>query len=118
MPSSRAESLPENDGVAPEDATSRAPQVPLCPLPVDAPQPSFRRGRTYPRATAWFGIRSFYGHLWHLAASAIATQDIDSRDWMAADDPAALTRKLALLIDPQATASASTVTEALGRDLI
>jgi hypothetical protein len=71
----------------------------------------------HPRATAWFGIRSFYGHLWHLVASAIATQDIDSRDWMAADAPAALTQKLARTIEPDADTSAGSVTEAIGRDL-
>jgi hypothetical protein len=50
-------------------------------------------------------------------ASAIATQDIDSRDWMAADNPVSLTQRLALTIDPQANATAGSVTEALGRDL-
>ena len=44
-----------------------------------------------PRAIAWLGARSFWGHLWHLAASAIATEDIDSRDWMVADEPDELT---------------------------
>ena len=43
----------------------------------------------------WFGARSFWGHLWHLAASVIATEDIDSRDWMGADDPAELTQRVA-----------------------
>ena len=46
----------------------------------ELPRHAFRRGVTAPKAVPWFGIRSFYGHLWHLVASAIATQDIDSRD--------------------------------------
>jgi hypothetical protein len=65
----------------------------------------------------WFGIRSFYGHLWHLVASAIATQDIDSRDWMHADSPGGLTKSVARTIDPSAKESAASVTEALGRDV-
>jgi hypothetical protein len=65
----------------------------------------------------WFGIRSFYGHLWHLVASAIATQDIDSRDWMHPDSPAGLTKSVARTIDPDAKEGAASVTEALGRDI-
>ena len=64
----------------------------------------------------WFGVRSFYGHLWHLVASAIATQDIDSRDWMHADAPASLTRQIARVLG-EVVPGASSVTEALGRDL-
>src|SRR5262245_66684290 len=82
----------------------------------DRPRRAFRRGTTAPRAVPWFGIRSFYGHLWHLVASAIATQDIDSRDWMHADSPASLTKSVARVIDPAAT-EAGSVTEALGRDI-
>jgi len=64
----------------------------------------------------WFGIRSFYGHLWHLVASAIATQDIDSRDWMHPDSPAGLTKSVARVID-RASRDEASVTEALGRDV-
>ncbi|HMJ55307.1 MAG TPA: hypothetical protein VK540_24700 [Polyangiaceae bacterium] len=65
----------------------------------------------------WFGIRSFYGHLWHLVASAIATQDIDSRDWMHPDSPGGLTKSVARTIDGDAKEDATSVTEALGRDV-
>ena len=78
---------------------------------------TFRRGTTAPRAVPWFGIRSFYGHLWHLVASAIATQDIDSRDWMHADSPGGLTKSVARTIDAAAREGAASVTEALGRDV-
>jgi hypothetical protein len=77
---------------------------------------AFRRGKTAPRAVPWFGIRSFYGHLWHLVASAIATQDIDSRDWMHADSPSSLTKSVVRVID-RAASDAASVTEGLGRDL-
>ena len=74
------------------------------------------RAQVRPRAVPWFGIRSFYGHLWHLVASAIATQDIDSRDWMHADSPAALTKNIARVLEAASRRRAS-VTEALGRDV-
>src|SRR6185369_16941370 len=82
----------------------------------EIPRQAFRRGVTAPKAVPWFGIRSFYGHLWHLVASAIATQDIDSRDWMHADSPASLTKGVARVIDPAAREGDS-ITAALGRDL-
>jgi hypothetical protein len=90
--------------------------VRLEPAPEDVPHTKFRRGKTLPRAVAWFGVRSFYGHLWHLAASAIATQDIDSRDWMHADDPDDLARAVTRVIEPHAS-EATSVTESLGRDV-
>jgi hypothetical protein len=82
----------------------------------EIPRRAFRRGVTAPKAVPWFGIRSFYGHLWHLVASAIATQDIDSRDWMHADSPASLTKNVARVLDA-AAAEAGSVTESLGRDV-
>src|SRR5260370_30144695 len=84
---------------------------------VDAPRRAFRRGRSRPKAVPWFGIRSFYGHLWHLVASAIATQDIDSRDWMHADSPSSLTKSVARVID-SAAGERGSITEAIGRDLV
>ena len=38
----------------------------------------------------WFGASSFWGHLRHLFSAAIATENIDSRDWMTPDEPRAL----------------------------
>lgn len=75
----------------------------------------FVRGRVAPRGVVWFGIRSFWGHLRHFVASGIATEDIDSRDWMTPDEPYSLAARViqALGGDP----NASTVLEAVGRDL-
>jgi len=53
------------------------------------------RGREQPRGVVWFGVRSFWGHLRHFLAAAIATEDVDSRDWMSADDPAQLKARVA-----------------------
>lgn len=65
------------------------------PLPDDVPKLFYRRGTRWPRAIAWFGFKSFWGHIWHLVASVIATEDIDSRDWMHPDTARTLTRRLA-----------------------
>ena len=83
--------------------------------PPDEAPLHFRRGHEYPRAIAWFGFRSFWGHLWSLAASIIASEDIDSRDWMTPDEPGDLVRRIALQLG--ATGSGGTLTEVLGRDL-
>jgi hypothetical protein len=85
------------------------------PRPEDKPKLLFRRARKYPRAIAWFGARSFWGHLWHLAASVLATEDIDSRDWMRADEPEELTRRIATALG--ASESAPTLTECIQGDL-
>lgn len=99
-----------------------APSLPVVrpdPQPPDAPRLFYKHGRRYPRAIAWFGARSFWGHLWHLAASVIATEDIDSRDWMRADPPDEFTRRLAdiLVHDRRLEADVGSLTEALDRDL-
>ncbi len=75
----------------------------------------FTRGKEPPRGVVWFGARTFWGHLRHFAASAVATENIDSRDWMTADAPQALLSRAAELLggDPRAP----TLSEALGRDL-
>jgi hypothetical protein len=93
--------------------------APVRPLPAaeDGGKHVFKRGAERPRAVPWFGIRSFYGHVWHLVASAIATQDIDSRDWMHADSPGGLTRAVVRTLGVDATDANPTVTEALGRDI-
>jgi hypothetical protein len=75
----------------------------------------FTRGREYPRGIVWFGARSFWGHMRHLLSAAIATSNIDSRDWMAADDPNELGARIARVLggDP----AAGSLVEAMGRDV-
>lgn len=88
-----------------------------------APQPfvrgqvkkRFRRGRERPKGVVWFGFQSFWGHLRHLVASAIATEDVDSRDWMTADLPEDLVRRVARRLGSRQRAA--TVTESIGGDL-
>jgi hypothetical protein len=73
------------------------------------------RGRVAPRGVVWFGARSFWGHLRHFVAAAIATEDIDSRDWMTPDEPEALAARVIDELGGDPTAR--TVVEALGRDV-
>ena len=96
----------------------------LSPPPESAfrPEPSrphaqrrFTRGRVSPRGVVWFGVSSFWGHLRHFVSAAIATEDIDSRDWMTPDVPQELTARVARVLGGDETKG--TVVEALGRDL-
>jgi len=81
----------------------------------DVPRTRFRRGRTKPRGVVWFGITSFWGHLRHFLASAIATEDVDTRDWMSPDAPGDLVARIAARLG--ASSTGATLTECLGRDL-
>lgn len=96
--------------------SERDPSGPARPLAAGSDvRTRFVRGRVAPRGVVWFGVRSFWGHLRHFLAAAIATEDIDSRDWMTPDDPAELADSVIRVLggDP----SAKTVVGALGRDL-
>jgi hypothetical protein len=75
----------------------------------------FTRGSARPRGVVWFGATSFWGHLQHFIATAIATEDVDSRDWMTADDPNDLLARIARELggDP----NAASLVDALDRDV-
>jgi hypothetical protein len=90
----------------------------LEPAGPDAPKGSPTRGKKRPVGVVWFGFRSFWGPLYHLVASIIATEDIDSRDWMKADEPRTLARRVARVLgtDPLRPGGES-VTELLDRDV-
>ncbi|MGH7285661.1 MAG: hypothetical protein ACRELY_29435, partial [Polyangiaceae bacterium] len=60
--------------------------VRLLPAPADE-HVHLTRGSVKPHAIAWFGFTAFWGHLRHLVASAIATENIDSRQWMIPEAP-------------------------------
>jgi hypothetical protein len=75
----------------------------------------FTRSREQPRGVVWFGAGSFWGHLRHLVASAIATESVDSRDWMEVDEPQALIQRIVEVLGGDA--HAGSLVQALGRDL-
>ncbi|HEX6766714.1 MAG TPA: hypothetical protein VF103_14570 [Polyangiaceae bacterium] len=75
----------------------------------------FTRGKEKPRGVVWFGITSFWGHLQHFIATAIATEDVDSRDWMTPDDPRELLAQVARELG--GNPEAPSLLDALGRDV-
>ncbi len=78
----------------------------------------FRRGTTAPRAIAWFGFSAFWGHLRHLIASAIATENIDSRQWMTPDAPRDLLARAQHVLEPRgASTSADSLARSFGGDV-
>jgi hypothetical protein len=103
--------------------TSIGPLDPTAPPePAIRPQPPsaqarrrFTRGQHSPRGVVWFGVSSFWGHLRHFVSAAIATEDIDSRDWMTPDPPQELVGRVARVLGGDETAD--TLLEALGRDI-
>ncbi len=114
-------------GAAPLIAAATIVSAAVRPEPVPAVLPTrgFVRGKKSPRGVVWFGLRSFWGHMQHFIASAIATEDIDSRDWMHADDPQQLCSDIAAHLSGAGDASSSassrttsgSLTEALERDV-
>lgn len=108
-------SVRSSEGVAPGRASAPVPVVRLAPFVAGTIARRFTRGTERPHGVAWFGVRSFWGHAQHFIASAIATEDVDSRDWMTPDDPKALTERVARLLG--SAAASGTLTERLGRDV-
>lgn len=80
------------------------------------PRRRFTRRMADPPGIAWYGFRSLWGHLRHFAASAIASDGIDGREWMRPDPPDALTHRVAARVGA-ANPKAPTLTEALEEDL-
>src|SRR5580704_6164843 len=80
----------------------------------DRPAPLvFHRGAHAPFAVRWYGITSLFGHLRHFIASAIASEQVDSRDWMRPEEPTKLVARM-LQVLGEGT-EAPTLTEGLGR---
>ena len=102
-----------------------APRPRLEKWPTDDAGPRVTRGTKHPRAIAWFGFSAFWGHLRHLVASAIATDNIDSRQWMIPEAPDVLLGRVLEIIGPRATRTTAkamaeregTLAEAMGGDV-
>jgi hypothetical protein len=99
--------------------------VRLTKWPVDDIGPRVTRGTKKPRAIAWYGFSAFWGHLRHLVASAIATENIDSRQWMIPEAPDVLLGRVLEIIGPRATRATAkdlaerdgTLAEAMGGEV-
>jgi len=109
--------VPPTSGAAPSTPVVRAPPQRLAPAPRDEPCAHYTRGQRRPRAIAWFGFTAFWGHLRHLIASAIATENIDSRQWMIPDAPPRLLERAVGVLAERGARNAPTLVEALGRDV-
>jgi hypothetical protein len=77
----------------------------------------FRRGKARPRAIAWFGFSAFWGHLRHLLASAIATENIDSRQWMTPEPPADLLRRAIEILSARGAKASPSLAGAFGGEV-
>src|SRR5688500_19439043 len=105
-----------NRAVSEETEPLAAPAGPIRPARATTEiHRHFRRGHEQPRGVVWFGVRSFWGHLRHFIASAIATEDIDSRDWMTPDAPEDLAERVAAVLG--GTRGTGNVVDSIGRDL-
>jgi hypothetical protein len=71
----------------PPSSTLMKPPVVLEPRG-DRPDPLvFRQGAHPPFGIRWYGVTSLFGHLRNFVARAIATESVDTRDWMRPNRP-------------------------------
>lgn len=82
---------PEPSGEASPLRTPSTP-YPLAPRGKPSPPLRFRQGARPPFGVRWYGITSLYGHFRNFIARAIASEQVDSRDWMRPQDPDAMLR--------------------------
>lgn len=81
----------------------------------ERPEPLvFRQGAHPPFGIRWYGVTSLFGHLRNFTARAIATESVDSRDWMRPNPPAELLGASLGVLGVRAKES-ETLVEALGR---
>jgi hypothetical protein len=82
----------------------------------DRPAPLvFRQGENAPFAVRWYGVTSLFGHFRNFAARAIATESVDSRDWMRPLEADELLRRMVRVLGGDERRRS--LVEALGRPL-
>lgn len=85
----------------------------------------FRQGAHPPFGIRWYGVTSLFGHLRNFVARAIATESVDSRDWMRPSPPTELLGASIDVLDARSNRGSSerdvvaeaTLVEVLGRPL-
>src|SRR5262245_14671769 len=95
---------------------SDAPPTPAAPISRRGPRPmprKFHHGTHPPFAIRWFGSSALFGHLRHLVASIVASESVDTRDWMRPQQASKLLR--AVVRSLRGREGATTLTEALDR---
>ncbi len=88
----------------------------------DRPAPLvFRQGAHPPFGIRWYGVTSLFGHLRNFVARAIASESVDTRDWMRPSSPAKVLSVALRTLRPEAqeppekVGRPTTLVEALGR---
>ena len=104
-----------------EDRPEETPPASVVPVPIlleprgDRAGPlRFRQGGHPPFGIRWYGVTSLFGHLRNFTARLIATESVDSRDWMRPNAPEAILTKSQEMLRGQ---PAPTLVESLGRPL-
>jgi hypothetical protein len=79
----------------------------------------FKQGAHPPFGIRWYGITSLFGHLRGFVSRFIASESVDSRDWMRPESPQALLRAVSheLAQPGLPVPDATSLVEALGRPL-
>ncbi len=95
------------------DAERNRDVVPLHPRGDVPPPLTFTRGARPPFAIRWFGSTALLGHLRHLGAEALATENRDARDWMRPQPPDGLLDEVAAALG--APGDGATLADRLGR---
>jgi hypothetical protein len=114
--------LLEDEFEAPPSSTfgvGSPPPIVLLPRG-DRPDPIvFKQGAHPPFGIRWYGITSLFGHLRNFVARAIATESVDTRDWMRPNRPEKLLAAARKVLQPSTGLETrpSTLTEALGRSV-
>ena len=96
-------------------ARTRARPVPLRARGDRQPPLAFRRGAHEPYAIRWFGSTALVGHLRHLGAEALASEQLDTRDWMRPQHPESCSTRSRGC--SSAGGDGATLAERLGRDV-
>jgi hypothetical protein len=96
--------------------TARHAPVPLAWRGDGAAPTRFHRGAHPPYAIRWFGSTALLGHLRRVAASIVASQAVDTRDWMRPERPHELLGHAGRVLKAP-VAEAGSLVERLGRPL-
>ncbi len=114
------------DDEPPPSSTLIRPPVVLAPRGERAAPLVFKQGAHPPFGIRWYGVTSLFGHLRNFVARAIATEAVDSRDWMRPNRPEQLVSHAARVLAPRGGWSSNapagkktpaSLVEALGRPL-
>jgi hypothetical protein len=100
----------------PPPSSVAAPPIRLEPRGEKTEPLVFRQGAHPPYGIRWYGVTSLFGHLRNLTARVIASESVDSRDWMRPISPEeTLAGVVTVLCREPPPGKPATLVEALGR---